>query len=103
MSRTGQLPNNINPQIQSPMHAVLLWAGPNYFVPYQKLIYIVSQFETFCARPKDYFHIVTASTAFTDLYFFWLAFRFFLHFIIAFPFYDDFFAFILTVWIIFQM
>ena len=58
MSRTGQLPNNINPQIQSPMHAVLLWAGPNYFVPYQKLIYIVSQFETFCARPKNYFHIV---------------------------------------------
>ena len=31
-----------------------------FFVPYQKLIYILCQSQTFCARPKDDFHIVNS-------------------------------------------
>ena len=33
------------------------WTGPNIFVPYSKLIYILCQFQSFFARPKKDFHI----------------------------------------------
>jgi hypothetical protein len=35
------------------------WAGPNV-LPYQKLIYILLQSQTFCVRPKDDFHVVNS-------------------------------------------
>ena len=31
----------------------MFWAGPNFFVPDQKFIYILWQSQTFCARQKD--------------------------------------------------
>ena len=31
-----------------------------FFVAYQKLIYILCQSQTFCARPKDNFHVVNS-------------------------------------------
>ena len=37
---------------------ILDWS--KFFVPYQKLIYILCQSQTFCAIPKDDFHIVNS-------------------------------------------
>ena len=31
----------------------IFWAGPNFFVPDQKSIYILLKSQTFCARLKD--------------------------------------------------
>ena len=31
--------------------------GPYTFLPYSKLIYVLCQFQSFCARPKNDFHI----------------------------------------------
>ena len=36
----------------------MFWAGPNFFVPDQKFIYILWQSQTFCARQKDDLHSV---------------------------------------------
>ena len=34
--------------------------GPYTFLPYSKLIYILCQFQSFCARPKYHYHIVNS-------------------------------------------
>jgi hypothetical protein len=31
----------------------MFWAGPNFFVPEQKFIYILWQSQTFCAKKDD--------------------------------------------------
>jgi hypothetical protein len=36
----------------------MFWAGPNFFLPDQRFIYIAWQSQTFCARQKDNLHSV---------------------------------------------
>ena len=36
----------------------MFWAGANFFLPDQLLIFILCRSQTYCARPKDDFHSV---------------------------------------------